>query len=458
MKIKALDSFVLLGIILIATVGLTWLIPSGEYAREIINGKNTLIPGSFAYSEFQHSVSLSRLLTSPISGLVAASEVIAFVLLIGGAFGIIARTGALDASLHALVHWAMTKESRVAWLPNLLMIFFSFAGNTFGMAEEVLVFLLITLPLAQRLGYDPLVGVAIPFIGAAVGFTGAAFNPFTVGIAQGLSDLPPFSGSAYRILIWVIFTGIAVYFVSSYARKIKLKPELKTLEFKEMEATTEEQTEFTGSRKAIITLFMLSLVLLIYGVKVWDWYIEEIAGLFLALGILSALLGKLKASETSASFLKGSSDMLGAALVIALSRAVLVVAEEGKIIDTVLHSVAQLTEGLPGYLAVQTMFLIQGGINFFIPSGSGQAALTMPVMAPLSDLLGVHRQTAVLAYQLGDGLFNLIIPTSGVTMGILNIAGIPFSVWLKWCGKLVLILMLVSMLMLAIAELFQVWG
>jgi uncharacterized ion transporter superfamily protein YfcC len=458
MKIKALDSFVLLGIILMITLGLTWIIPAGEYVRQLHEGKNILVPGSFSYVDSQHAVSPLRLFTAPIRGLIDASEVIAFVLLIGVAFGIITKTGALDASLHALVQWALVKDSRTTLLPILLMIFFSIAGNTFGMAEEVLVFLLITIPLAQRLGYDPIVGVAIPFVGAAVGFTGAAFNPFTVGIAQGLSDLPPFSGSGYRMLVWFIFTGVAIYYVSSYAKKIKNNPGLKTVDFIEVkDKDLNHEVPFTAARKWIMVIFVFSLGLLIYGVKVWDWYIEEIAGLFLALGIAAAVIGRLKSSDTTQAFVAGSSDMLGAALVIALSRAVLVIAEEGKIIDTILYSVAQLTEGLPNYLAVQAMFLIQGGINFFIPSGSGQAALTMPVMAPLSDLLGVHRQSAVLAYQLGDGLFNLIIPTSGVTMGILNIAGIPFNVWLKWCGKLVLVLSLLSMVLLAIAEWASVW-
>jgi uncharacterized ion transporter superfamily protein YfcC len=202
-------------------------------------------------------------------------------------------------------------------------------------------------------------------------------------------------------------------------------------------------------------MFILTLALLIIGVKNWDWYISEIAGLFVAFGVVSALIYQLSINEAFEAFKDGASQMLPAALIIALSRSILVVAEDGHIIDTILHSIANLADGMPTYLSVQVMFFVQGFINFFIPSGSGQAALTMPIMAPLSDVLGITRQTAVLAYQFGDGLFNLIIPTSGITMGVLSIANIPYNIWIKWIWKLVVTLSITSMAFLAIATIIN---
>jgi uncharacterized ion transporter superfamily protein YfcC len=209
-----------------------------------------------------------------------------------------------------------------------------------------------------------------------------------------------------------------------------------------------EPVAFTPTRKLTLGLFGLALALLVVGVSSWGWYITEIAGLFLALGIFTALLNRMPAQEAVNAFTSGAADMITAGLVIALSKGILVVATEGKIIDTILYAVSSGAEDLPKALSIEVMFLMQSGLNFFLPSGSGQAALTMPIMAPLSDLLGITRQTAVLAFQFGDGLSNMIIPTSGVTMGVLAIGKIPYQKWVKWAGPLILLLFLTAMLLL----------
>jgi uncharacterized ion transporter superfamily protein YfcC len=324
----------------------------------------------------------------------------------------------------------------------------------------VLVFLMITIPLARSLGWDPIVGAAIPFIGSGVGFAGAAFNPFTVGIAQGLSELPLFSGWEFRMLVWATFTLIAILFVMRYAARVERDPRNSLLHGTKSSATAGEgiaEKPLTGRRKGVLLLFVATIVLLIYGVNTWDWYIIEIAGLFTAMGVAAAIVGGVHPDRAAKEYAQGARDMVGAALLIGLSKSVLIVMQEGHIVDTVLFSLSNSISGLPAALSVQVMLVVQFCLNFFVPSGSGQAALTMPIMAPLADLLHVPRQAAVLAYQFGDGLCNFIIPTSGVTMGILAIAGIPFGTWLRWIGTLMALLLGSAMLFLAAAVTLVQW-
>jgi uncharacterized ion transporter superfamily protein YfcC len=341
------------------------------------------------------------------------------------------------------------------------MTIFSIGGATFGMAEEVLVFVMITIPLARSMGYDNIVGVAIPFIGAGMGFAGAPFNPFTVGIAQGIAELPIFSGFEYRTFVWFIYTLSGILFVMWYANKIEKTPSASPIGTVSAEFEHDSENEdltLTGRRKIVLLLFFAALAGIMIGALNYDWYIIELSGLFMLLGVLAAVVGGLSVSETVKSFTRGAQDLLMAALIIGFSKAILVIASDGKIIDTVLFSMSNAVGDFSPVFSAQVMFVVQGFINFFIPSGSGQAAITMPLMAPLADLLSVSRQTAILAYQFGDGLFNLVIPTSGVTMGLLTMARIPYNVWLKWIVWFMLSMILVSMILLAIpASGFYMW-
>jgi uncharacterized ion transporter superfamily protein YfcC len=402
-------------------------------------------------------------LMAPIKGLVAAAEIIGFVLIVGGAFSMVNRTGAIDAGLKNIILFSRKRPSYRKLTLVMLVTLFSLAGCTFGMSEEVLVFVLITLPLAFSLGYDSILGVAIPFVGAGVGFAGAVLNPFTVGIAQGIAELPPFSGWEYRLLVWLAMTSAAIIFLLIYAKRLDKDPSVSPVYQLDQERDldkmkVEESVTFDSPRKFILVAFALALILLVYGVNAWEWYILEISGLFLGLGLVAAVIARLPVNEAARSFTDGARDMVYAGLVIALSRGILIIASEGNIIDTILFQLSALVEDFPAVVSVEIMFLVQSLLNFFLPSGSGQAALTMPIMAPLSDLLGITRQTAVLAFQFGDGLSNLIIPTSGVTMGILGIAKIPYQVWLRWIWPLMLILFLLAMLLLMIPAAFFYWG
>jgi uncharacterized ion transporter superfamily protein YfcC len=399
------------------------------------------------------------LLTAPIKGMISASQIIAFVLLIGGAFGILNKTGAINAGLSSILEATRKKPSVKKFVIPIIMFLFSLAGASFGMSEEVMVFILITIPLAMAMGYDSLTGVAIPFIGAATGFAGAFSNPFTIGIAQGIAEIPIFSGWEYRIVVWLVLMTAAIIFVMLYARRIEKNPK-RSLVYeldRKRELTSYHNAEdlvFTLKRKLVLLIFFAALILLIVGVNVWDWYINEIAGLFIAMGILAALLFRLPSDTTIGAFLDGARDMMTAAFVIGLTRGMLIVATDGKIIDTILNGISGTMGQFPTVVSVQMMFFFQGFMNFFVPSGSGQAALTMPLMSPLSDLIGITRQTAVLAYQLGDGLFTNIFPTSGVTMGVLAIGKISYDKWLRFMLPLSVIFLILGCLLLIPPVLF----
>ncbi len=453
---KSPDALVIISVVLVLFAILTWIIPSGEFARETLDGRTVVVPGTYQ-SVDANPQTIGDLLLAPIKGLTEAAHIIALVLLAGGAFSMLAATGALDAALGSLLTFAKRNPQVRHLIIPLLMVVFSFAGCTFGMSEENLVFILITIPLARNMGYDNIVGIAIPFVGSASGFAGASINPFTVGIAQGIAELPVGSGAGYRWVVWTIFTLIGIAFVMAYVRKLEKNPNAAFVAEGDVEAEEPVVPKFDLKRKLVVILFLVALVLLMYGANQWGWYIDEISGLFIALGIVSAILVRMKVSESVKAFTKGASEMLTAALIIGLSRSVLVIAEDGRIIDTVLNSLSQVLEQIPQAVSVQVMFVVQCFINVFIPSGSGQAAITMPIMTPLADILEISRQTAVLAFQFGDGIINLIIPTSGITMGILAIGKIPYDVWIKWIWKLILWLVLFAVILLAVPSYVDVW-
>ncbi|UCD38715.1 MAG: putative basic amino acid antiporter YfcC, partial [Fidelibacterota bacterium] len=335
------------------------------------------------------------------------------------------------------------------------MLLFSLGGAVFGMSEETIPFVLIFVPLAMRLGYDSITGVAIPFVGAGAGFAGAFLNPFTVGVAQGIAEVPLFSGLSYRFVCWLVVTAAAIAYVMIYAAKVKAAPEKSPTHAEDEEKRSSleagQSDEFSGMTrqdKAVLLTFAAGMVVLVYGVLRHGWYIEEIAAVFLVTGLAVGIVGRLPAGIITESFLGGAKDLVGTALIIALARAILVVARDGHIVATILHSLSSVVEGFHPIISSQLMFGVQTVLNFFVPSGSGQAALTMPIMAPLSDLVGVTRQTAVLAFQFGDGFSNLIIPTSAVTMGVLTLGGIPWERWARWILPLEGIYLVIGCLLL----------
>jgi uncharacterized ion transporter superfamily protein YfcC len=459
-KFKLPDTLVIASCILLLAIILTWIIPAGEFTREVVDGRNIVVPGTFQNVD-PSPQSILSFFTAPYQGFEQAVGVIAFIFFIGGAFGMINATGAIDAGLLKLVNFTLSNPVYKWFVIPLLILAFSFAGGSFGLSEEVLVFVLITIPLAISLGYDRIVGIAIPLIGSGAGFAGAFLNPFTVGVAQGIAEVPLFSGMGYRLFVWAVFSLVAIAYIMFYIYRLD-KDKTASLLYEENgreEVVTEQNRELplTSNRIIVLVLFVVTLILLAWGVTQKGWYIMEISGLFFGLGIFSGLIGGLSLSTMVKAFTDGAKDMMAACLVVAFCRGILVIAEEGKIIDPMLNLMAQSLDGMPPVISAQAMFIFQSFLNFFVPSGSGQAALTMPIMAPLSDLLGVSRQTAVLAFQFGDGLSNMIIPTSGVTMGVLSIARIPYDVWLRWMIPLMILFIITGMLLLTGPTVFFEW-
>lgn len=459
------NTFLIVSGLLVIVAVLTWIVPGGRFDTEIVEGREVVIPESFEPVPHEPQ-GLMDLLIAPVRGFVDASEIIVFVFIVGGAFALLQRTEAIDAVIRRLAN----ASRRSKWVRNaiipLFMTLFSLGGAVFGMAEETIPFVLIFVPLSLALGYDSIVGVAIPFIGSGAGFAGAFFNPFTVGIAQGIAELPLFSGLEYRLVVWLVTTTIAISFVSIYAARIRRNPERspvkeiddevrRTLHL-DLETTAGESV--SGGRKVVVlVVFALTMALLVYGVLELKWYIEEIAGLFLAMGIAIGIAGGMRGGEIADGLVDGAKDLVGVAVIIGIARGILLLAKDGRIIGTMLHALSNVVGELPAVVSAQAMFVFQSFLNFFVPSGSGQAALTMPIMAPLSDLVGVGRQTAVLAYQFGDGFSNMIIPTSAIVMGVLSLAKIPWTTWARWVLPLVLLLSLAGMLLL-IPPFFGVWG
>ncbi len=454
MKSKfSFNTLIMIYAIVLATAGLTWLAPGGEYQRRVENGKTMVIAGSFHFVESRPQ-GLGAVLTAPLKGFVQAGQIIAFLFVIGGVFTIIQNTGAVSAGVQRMAWFFSHKPHLQKFFIPVTMVMFSLAGTLFGMCEETIPFVPIFIPLALSLGYDSLVGVSIPFLGAAAGFAGAVFNPFTVGIAQGIAELPLYSGMAYRLFVWFLSTVFMILFVLRYAAKVKANPRISPVyDIDQRRGLHFESANLTPAplekrHRAVLLAGLLALGLLVFGVLRYKWYINEIGALFLGLGIVAGVVGRLSADEITDSFKAGARDMVGVAFIIAIARAILVVAGDGKILDVMLYQLAGLIAHLPRVVAAQAMFVTQGIINFFVHSGSGQAMLTMPIMSPLADVIGITRQTAVLAFVFGEGWINPILPTSGVTMGVLGLAAIPWEKWAKWLLPMQIFFFILALLLL----------
>ncbi len=448
--------FIVVALVAVAT----WIVPGGEYQREIKDGKTLVVPGSFSYVQ-NIPQGLGALFMSPLTGFVQASLIIGFLLIIGGAFNVLQRTGAIMVSVQRMAYSFSRKPKYEKFFIPITMIIFSLAGSIFGSSEESLPFILIFIPLAYSMGYDSIVGTAIPFLGMAAGFAGSTLNPFTIGIAQSIAELPLYSGLEFRVVIWIISTAVMIAFVMIYAAKVKSNPKISPMyDFDEerrhdMHLDSSKAGEFTVQHKLVLISFGLAMIILIVGILSFKWYITELGALFLALGVTTGLLGKLKLNEITDAFKNGAKDMVGVALIIGCARAILVIASDGKIMDTMLFGLAGIIQNLHPILASQAMFVTQGIINFFVHSASGQAMLTMPVMSPLADVVGVSRQIAVLAFQFGEGWINPILPTSGVTMGVLGLAGIPWPKWFKWMLPVQVLFFIIALLLLVLAFLIN---
>ena len=450
-------TYVIIFMIIILAGILTFVLPAGQYERvekTMKDGSTRTVvdPDTFKYVESQPVYPFQILQAVP-KGMEKAADIVFFIFIVGGAFGIINSTGAVLDGIGNLARRFGGKEK---FMIPVIMTVFSLGGATFGMSEETIVFVPIGIALARSLGFDAIVGTAVVFSGAAAGFVGGWMNPFTVGVAQGIADLPTFSGIAFRIGLYFVVLIAAIAYVMRYASRVAADPEkslCRELELEQAGETTalHEVKPLTGKQKGVLLAFLIGMGILVYGVLVHEWYMTEIATLFLAMGIVCGIIGGKSASTMAVQFIEGAKDLTTGALVVGLSRGILVVLSDGMILDSIVHGVAGFISSLSKAGAAVAMFVVQSFINLFIPSGSGQAGTTMPIMVPLADVLGMTRQTAVVAFQCGDGISNSIIPTGGSLLAALGIAKIKYEDWVKFIWPLMVIQSVIAAIFLVIA-------
>lgn len=508
-------------LILIAAV-LTWFVPGGAFLRETVSVQNadgTVSTREVVQSDSFHYVDSTpqtwQVFSSLFNGFCDKADIIIFILMVGGAFWILNNSHAIDVGVMAFLR-KVQKLNRYALFQKLgveniiitlVMIMFSIFGAVFGMSEETIAFVVIFVPLAISMGYDSIVGLCMCYGAAHVGFAGAILNPFTIGIAQGIAELPIFSGLEYRLFCWFVFTIVAIAFVLIYASRVKRHPEKSPVYSIDdyWRSRAEEQsgsevvyrspliawivygaisvvlvvvaflmptttiaigsssseivilpvlaglfilTAFFMLRKSvhffILDLLLFTICYLVVGVLGYDWYVMEIASLFFAMGLLSGIADSQSADSLAKLFLAGCKDILSAALVVGLASGIIFILRDGQVIDTILYGLTRSLAKTGEIASVGAMYGFQTLLNIIMPSGSAKAALTMPIMAQFADLIDVSRQTTVLAFQFGDGFTNMLTPTSGVLIGCLGIARIPYATWLKWAWKPIVALILLG--------------
>lgn len=514
------NTFIIVFSIVVLAAIATWIVPSGTFDRTQVvvenNERTIIVPNSFHYTE--PNPQTWQVFSALFEGFVDKADIIVFILLIGGSFWIMNESKAIDVGIYSflrftkkLEHWSWIRFFGIDNIVlTLIMLMFSVFGATFGMSEETIAFIVVLVPLAITMGYDSITGAAMVFVAAGLGFAGAILNPFTIGIAQGLSNLPMFSGIEYRLFSWLMINLLGISYILWYARRVKKNPSFSPVYeedayWREKESHVNETVSYQTPKIAwmamtlsavvigifawaypqstlklgnsslslpilpvlwlgflvlstlslrksvhffILTLLLFTILFLITGVMAYSWYVMEIASLFFAMGIISGVAMAYSADKIVKLFMEGVKDILSAALIVGLAGGIIIVLQHGQVIDTMLYKLSSLMQETGKITSVGTMYTIQTLINLILPSGSAKAALTMPIMAPFSDLIGLSRQATVMAFQFGDGFTNMITPTSGVLIAVLGVARIPFDKWVKWIAPLMLMLIILGFLLL----------
>jgi len=464
-RFKVPHTLVLLfGMVVLAQI-LAYILPAGAFERvENAAGRLQVVPGSFHLTPDVGALPLWAMFTAIPEGFSAAHEIIFFVFIIGGAFAVLRATGAVDAALGALLR---RLGDRPFWLVAGGVLIFALGSSTIGMAEEYLPFVPVLIALSLALGYDTVTAVGIMAVGYSVGYGVALINPFTVLIAQDVAGLQPTSGLWYRLALMGVFLPIGIHHVWSYAKKVGEDPSRSLVADIEGSSAAagavgataptgspgSEHPAMTGTHRLALLAVGIVLVILIYGLSMWHWYLVEMGALFFALAIVLAVIGRMSPDRTAIEFGIGAAELTTTALMIGVARGIQVVLDKGGVVDTIVHGISVPLQQLPGALSAVGMFFVQSLANFFIPSGSGQAYVTMPIMAPLADLVGVSRQVAVLAYQFGDGFTNILVPTNAVLVGILAMAAIPFDRWVRFILPFMVKIWIAGSIALAVAVL-----
>ena len=494
-QIKMPHTYVIIFCVILLCALLTYLVPVGSFETQEISymvgesekTRTVVVPGSFSYALDEAGQPIRKgvplfgtedftgqgMLNYVFEGLTSGDKwgtavgIVAFILVCGGAFGIVMHTGAVDAGIHALIRRSKGRE--IVLIPVLFTLF-SLGGAVFGMGEEAIPFAMVIVPLTVAMGYDAVVAVCVTYVATQIGFGTSWMNPFSLAIAQGISGIPVFSGAGFRIFMWVVFTLAGIVFTMVYAAKIKKNPRLSVAYEsdayyrEQMEADTGKTVSFGAGQALVLLTVAATIVWTVWGVVKEGYYIPEIASQFFVMGLVSGIIGcifklnDMTPSDVASSFQSGAADLVGAALVVGMAKGIVIVlggtdATNPSVMNTVLYALGNAISGMPGMLAAWLMYVFQSVFNFFVVSGSGQAALTMPIMAPLADLAGVTRQVAVLAFQLGDGLTNLIVPTSGCLLGVLGVARLEWGKWARFQIKMQLMLFVLSTIFVVAAVL-----
>jgi len=461
-KFKVPHTLVFLFSMVVLAQILTYMIPAGSFERvENAAGRLQVVPGSFHLTPETPALSPVAFLTAIPKGFSGAHEIIFFVFIIGGAFAVLRSTGAVDAGMRVLLRrWG----DRPFWLVAGGTALFAVGSSTIGFGEEYFPFVPVLISLTLALGYDRFTAVAIVMVGYGTGYGAAVINPFTTLIAQDIAGLQPGSGLWFRLVMIAIFVPIGIHHVWSYAKKVKRDPAaslvagMSVLEGPSISSGGDgeagaDHPSMTTMHKWILTVVSITMVFLIYGLIKWNWYLYEMQGVFIALTLIIALIARMSPDRTAVEFGTGAASLTSVALLIGVARGIQVVLDEAGVVDTIVYGISVPLQELPGALSAVGMFFMQSLTNFFIPSGSGQAFVTMPIMTPLSDLVGVSRQVAVLAFQFGDGFSNIVIPTQYVLLGVLAMTGVPYDRWLRFILPFMLKIAIVGSIALAVAVL-----
>lgn len=432
-KWKTPHTFVILVAIILIAAAATYFVPAGEFNRyeDKATGKTLVEAGSY-HTIVSKPINPLKIPVAIYTGIVDSAPILTFMLIIGGAFQIITSTGALTALCKKLSKTFSKKKYFV--IPVFLTIF-SIFGFTMGMSSEVMIFVPIGITLAMLLGLDKVTGTAMIALGAAIGFTAGILNPFNVGVAQDIAELALFSGMGYRIFILIVLLAATSAYIICYAKKVASNPKKSIIYgIKEDQEYTFDDVSDTMSKRQIgvLVIMVACFGILIYGLSKLGWYFEEMSALFIFMGIICGFVNGYGPSRIAKEFGEGAKGIVVGCLIIGIARTVEVILSDASILDTIVYGIVNIVGVLPNSIKAVGMFLCQSLINCVIVSGTGQAAVTMPLMVPVSDLVGISRQTAVLALQLGDGFSNSVLPMSSSLMGYLAVSRIPYSKWLKF--------------------------
>ena len=422
------NTYVIIAALIVLCAVLTWFVPGGTY----VTGED----GTLSYERVEAAPQTWQVFSAVYHGFVKQAGIIIFILVVGGAFWLLNATGAVTAGISRFIARVGRRDK---WVLVAITVLFSLAGAVFGMSEETIPFVGIVVPLVVSMGYDALMGMLIVYVASNIGFSAAFLNPFTVGIAQDMAGLPLFSGMGYRVFCWAVLTVLTALFVVIYAHRTRKAP---------AEAVRLEDIPLTTRQGWILIVLLLTVIALIVGVTVWEWYLPEITALFLGMGIVCGIIAGFGANRIAEELLAGAKDILSAALVVGFASGIIVILQDGHVVDSILHGMQEGLDGTGPFASLSAMYGIQALINFLIPSATAKAAITIPIMAPFADMVGVSRQAMVLAFQFGDGFTNMVTPTSGVLIAALAMARIPYAKWVKWIWKGVAALLVIGWILL----------